>query len=934
MTLFPNLRSAVTCAVLLISAALVAQNDISFIITTDCWGGEVSWSIQDPSGTEIAGVPSGTLGNGVTDTTTVNIPDGCYTLVMSDTYGDGMAGTLYGSCGVDGDYEVQDAAGNVLTQMTVANYGDGTTHIFSVPFGSEPTCNDCNSAIVATEGITDMAAPNLWYSFVPAVNGLYSISTCGYAACDTKIWVYDYCNMANFDDSNEATLTYNDDSDCGVQAEITTILEGGQTYYLRVGDTGSACGSDPLQFEIAYEGGVVGCMDDLACNYLPIATEPATCYFPGDVQCPAFGPDLEMIEEEFYDSMYFTVLNNTDNCLVNEGCMQGFGDREIIRFTTWIKNIGTEDYFIGDPTDQPDQFEFDACHNHWHYEGYAEYVLYDEDGNEMSEIGFKNGFCVLDLECSDGGSAKYNCGNMGITAGCGDIYSSGLSCQWIDVTNVPAGSYTFVIRTNWDGAADANGSYELSYANNFAAVCVSFERDIDGNLINFVKDPNCSIVTDCLGVPLGSAQPDCAGNCPGIITKADLDNDGSLGATDVDQYLSDILGGDGLITPCTDLDADGIITVTDAAVAAGCVFYGPEHVDEAGVHDHCIWSNEVIDPSHNVTLSVGDINTVDGYVDIHMLNPDNRIVGYEFTVSGMTISSVENLVDPLTYDVTPQAVLGGTRVLGVSQSDQSLPKNLTEIPFVRLYYFATEGDEICVSNIVDIVNENYHNTLTTIGICASTVAAELAQFSADATDVCAGSDVQYTDLSAGTVDSWTWSFDGGTPATSTDQNPLVSYNAAGTFNVSLTVSTPAGANDVEVKTGYIVVTATSTYFRDLDGDNYGDAATTVDDCVMPTGYVDNDLDCDDTNAVMYDGAPGTNEGIDNDCNGLIEGQELVICFGDFNDNFVIDVGDLLHILGLYGCLGTCEGADLSGDGQVGSADILVILGSFGANCTN
>lgn len=916
------------------SCALLAQNDISFIITTDCWGGEVSWSIQDQSGTTYAGVPSGTLGNGVTDTTTVTVPDGCYTLILGDTYGDGMAGSMYGSCGVDGDYEVQDAAGNVLTQMTVANYGSGTSHIFSVPFESEPLCNDCNSAIVVTEGITDAPAPNMWYSFTPAQNGQYRISTCGLASCDTKIWVYDYCNMANFDDTEEATLIYNDDSNCGVQAEVNTILEGGQEYFLRVGDTGASCGTDAFQFEIEYMGGVVGCMDDLACNYLPIATEPATCYYPGDVQCPSFGPDLEMIQSEFYESMYFTTINSTDECLINEGCMQGFGTRECIRFTTWIKNIGTEDYFIGDPNDQPGQFEFDDCHNHWHYEGYAEYVLYDGDGNAMPEVGFKNGFCVLDLECSDGGTAKYNCGNMGVTAGCGDIYGSGLSCQWIDVTNVPAGAYTFVIRTNWDGSPDANGSYELSYANNFAAVCVSFERDASGNLINFTKDPNCDIVADCLGIPYGTAQPDCAGNCPGIVATGDVDNTGVLDTQDVDKYVSDILGNDAIVTPCTDLDADGEITVSDVALAAGCVFYGPEHVDESGVHDHCVWNNEVTNPAHNVTLSVGDINTTDGYVDVHVLNPDNRIVGYEFTVGGITIQSVENLADPVEYDVTPQATLGGTRVIGASMTDQSLPKHLTETGLVRIYYFSLDADEVCISNIVDIVNEDYHNTLTTIGDCASALSAELANFAADATDVCGGTTVQFTDLSAGTVDSWTWSFDGATPATSTDQNPVVTYNAAGTFNVSLTVTTAAGASDVELKENYITVTAPTTYYRDQDMDGYGTSEDAVQDCAVPAGYVTNDLDCDDTNPNMYEGAPGSNEGVDNDCNGIVEGPELILCVGDFNNSNSIDVGDLLHILGNYGCLGECAGADLNEDGEVGTPDILVLLAIFGVACTN
>ena len=63
----------------------------------------------------------------------------------------------------------------------------------------------------------------------------------------------------------------------------------------------------------------------------------------------------------------------------------------------------------------------------------------------------------MDLECSDGGTAQYGCSIMGISAGCGDIYGAGLSCQWIDITTVPDGDYTMVVRTNWDQDPDAVG---------------------------------------------------------------------------------------------------------------------------------------------------------------------------------------------------------------------------------------------------------------------------------------------------------------------------------------------------------------------------------------------------------------------------------------------------------------------------------------------
>lgn len=63
-----------------------------------------------------------------------------------------------------------------------------------------------------------------------------------------------------------------------------------------------------------------------------------------------------------------------------------------------------------------------------------------------------------------------------------------------------------------------------------------------------------------------------------------------------------------------------------------------------------------------------------------------------------------------------------------------------------------------------------------------------AMFTSDMTSVCQGSSVSFTDMSAGDVVSWAWEFEGGTPATSNDENPVVTYNTMGTFDVTLTVS--------------------------------------------------------------------------------------------------------------------------------------------------
>lgn len=79
----------------------------------------------------------------------------------------------------------------------------------------------------------------------------------------------------------------------------------------------------------------------------------------------------------------------------------------------------------------------------------------------------------------------------------------------------------------------------------------------------------------------------------------------------------------------------------------------------------------------------------------------------------------------------------------------------------------------------------------------------IANFSASQTQTCAPNAVNFTDLSSGEPTAWEWTFDGGTPGTSTAQNPTgIVYDVAGTYSVSLTV-TKDGNNSTESKSNYI-----------------------------------------------------------------------------------------------------------------------------------
>ena len=85
-----------------------------------------------------------------------------------------------------------------------------------------------------------------------------------------------------------------------------------------------------------------------------------------------------------------------------------------------------------------------------------------------------------------------------------------------------------------------------------------------------------------------------------------------------------------------------------------------------------------------------------------------------------------------------------------------------------------------------------------------TCSPPVAAFVGTPTAVSVGGTVAFTDQSTNTPTSWSWSFPGATPSTSTAKNPLVVYNMAGTYNVSLTATNAYGSNTL-TKSNYINV---------------------------------------------------------------------------------------------------------------------------------
>ena len=88
-------------------------------------------------------------------------------------------------------------------------------------------------------------------------------------------------------------------------------------------------------------------------------------------------------------------------------------------------------------------------------------------------------------------------------------------------------------------------------------------------------------------------------------------------------------------------------------------------------------------------------------------------------------------------------------------------------------------------------------------------------FTASATNVSLAQSISFTDNSFGEIASWSWVFEGATPSTSTAQNPTgITYNATGTYNVTLTITDAEGNSETLTKENYIHVAAS---YNMLDG---------------------------------------------------------------------------------------------------------------------
>lgn len=214
-----------------------------------------------------------------------------------------------------------------------------------------------------------------------------------------------------------------------------------------------------------------------------------------------------------------------------------------------------------------------------------------------------------------------------------------------------------------------------------------------------------------------------------------------------------------------------------------------------------------------ITPNNSNLSVNTGNVFFYNNDVSNAELGSTITVSGANFTHKDipvtfriyafNAEDNLgEFSIDDVSVLGST---GIIENIQ----NYMEYSYCCFMWTAGQRDRMRLaveSAIADRSNLWSATNLIATGISApSTTCAPTPDFYASRTRICKGNSITFTkNILNGAETSRIWTFEGGTPATSTATNPVVSYSAAGVYSVSLSATNAAGTNTV-TKTQYIRV---------------------------------------------------------------------------------------------------------------------------------
>ncbi|CAH8454871.1 unnamed protein product [Heterobilharzia americana] len=172
---------------------------------------------------------------------------------------------------------------------------------------------------------------------------------------------------------------------------------------------------------------------------------------------PLFQAQCALEENCFPPSVYNLINRNRNLALMHM--------RRLLRFSSIIHNVGTQ---VFRPHEPPERWIWHACHMHYHSMKVFSYYKVINAKHQLMAVGHKASFCLEDNACKTGYKKHFVCsttlvtrGDQGISPGCQDNYFHDYDCQWLDITDLSPGEYTFQLILNPDFLVP-----EITYDNN------------------------------------------------------------------------------------------------------------------------------------------------------------------------------------------------------------------------------------------------------------------------------------------------------------------------------------------------------------------------------------------------------------------------------------------------------------------------------------
>ncbi len=205
------------------------------------------------------------------------------------------------------------------------------------------------------------------------------------------------------------------------------------------------------------------------------------------------------------------------------------------------------------------------------------------------------------------------------------------------------------------------------------------------------------------------------------------------------------------------------------------------------------------DPTRSVVLT----HEIGHYLNLQHIWGGNNVPGYPYLV----VNDAGNCAYDDGVADTPETIGWSSCNLN-HQSCGSLDNIQNFMEYAYCPTMLTEGQKQRMHATLNSPIAGRNNLWTPANLIATGVnnlpSFCKTEFSEDINQICAGEAIQFTDLSYNDVNTWQWTFTGGTPSTSNLQNPSIVYNTPGVYEVKL-VSGDGVNEDSLIKTELITV---------------------------------------------------------------------------------------------------------------------------------